>query len=103
MRERPLSETHAVLWTVIVVAAVFDIVTTLVGLGQGLREGNLIARAFIATYGPSGVGWLKFVALVILVIVWGMLPDRSATVVLAGFAVISLLVVALNAFTLMGL
>lgn len=102
VRWRDLSETHAVLWTVIIVAAVFDIVTTLVGLQVGLQEGNAIARAFIATYGTPGIGGLKFAALVILVVTWAVLPDRPATIVLGGFAVVSLAVVAMNALTLLG-
>ena len=101
--ERQLSESHAVLWTVIIIASVFDIVTTLVGLHHGLEEGNAVARAFIETYGTPGTGLLKFAALVVLVVSWGLLPDRQATLVLAGFAVISLLVVALNAMTLLSI
>ncbi len=101
-RGRDFPETHAVLWTVIIVAAVFDIVTTLVGLNVGLAEGNAVARAFIATYGTSGIGGLKFAALVILVVTWAVLPDRPATIVLAGFAIVSLTVVAVNALALMG-
>lgn len=97
---RRLSESHAVLWTVVILASVFDIVTTIVGLDQGLREGNTVARAFIATYGAPGVGLLKFSALVLVVLLWAALPDRYATVVLATFAWVSLLVVAVNAVTL---
>lgn len=97
---RTLNENHAVLWTVIITSAVLDILTTMVGLGIGLDEGNAVARAFIATYGLTGIGWLKFAALVVLVITWAVLPDRRSTVVLVGFAVVSLLVVALNALTL---
>lgn len=98
--ERVLTENHAVLWTVIITAAVLDVITTMVGLGIGLAEGNTVARAFIATYGLSGIGWLKFAALVVLVLTWAFLPDRRSTVVLHGFALVSLLVVALNAVTL---
>ena len=98
--ERDLTENHAVLWTVIITAAVLDVVTTMVGLGIGLSEGNAVARAFIATYGLSGIGWLKFAALVVLVLTWAFLPTRRSTVVLHGFALVSLLVVALNAVTL---
>lgn len=97
---RDLTESHAVLWTVIIVAAVLDVVTTMAGLGIGLEEGNAVARAFIATYGHWGLGGLKFSALVLVTLAWGILPDRRATIVLTGFAVISLLVVALNAVTL---
>ncbi|WP_336001543.1 DUF5658 family protein [Halorientalis halophila] len=101
--ERDLPESHTVLWTVIVVAAVFDVVTTMVGLAAGLEEGNRVARAFLTTYGDAGIGLLKFAALVALVIAWYVLPDREAELVLAGFAVISLLTVTLNALTLLSL
>jgi uncharacterized membrane protein len=97
---RQLSESHAVLWSVVILASVFDIVTTSVGLEQGLQEGNGVARAFIATYGTPGIGLLKFSALVVVVLLWAALPDRYATVVLATFAWVSLLVVAANAVTL---
>lgn len=98
---RPLPESHAVLWTVVITASIFDIVTTIVGLANRLEEGNAVARAFIATYGTPGIGLLKFSALVLLVVAWTiLLNDRHATQVLAAFAVISLLTVALNAMTL---
>jgi len=74
--ERDLSESHAVLWSVVILASVFDIVTTIVGIGL-----------------------LKFSALVL----WAVLDDERATVVLAVFAVLSMLVVALNAITLAAL
>jgi hypothetical protein len=101
--ERVLTESQAVLWGVILVAAVFDVLTTMRGLALGLSEGNAVARAFLDTYGTPGIGLLKFVALVLLVLSWWVLPDRSATIVLAGFAVISLLTIALNALTLAAL
>ena len=101
--ERHLTETHAVLWSVVIVASVFDVLTTMSGLHHGLEEGNLVARAFIETYGTPGIGLLKFSALVLLVITWAVLSDRRATYVLTGFAVISLLTVALNAITLAGI
>ena len=100
MVERHLSLSHAVLWSVVILASMFDIVTTIVGLGLGLREGNAVARAFIATYGTPGIGLLKFSALVVVVLLWAILPDRYATIVLSVFAWVSLLVVAANALTL---
>ena len=61
---------------------------------------NAVARAYLSTYGDPGIALLKFAALVLLVVAWKVLPNREATVVLAGFASISLLTVALNAMTL---
>jgi hypothetical protein len=100
LADQPLPETDGVLWTVVIVASVFDVVTTMVGLGLGLQEGNAVARAFIDTYGSVGIGGLKLAGLIVLVFAWAGLEDRSATIVLAGFAVLSLLVVLLNAITL---
>lgn len=97
---RQLSESHAVLWSVVAVASVFDVVTTMVGIERGLGEANAVAAAFIETYGTPGIGLLKFVALVVVALLWVVLPERYATAVLAGFALVSLLVVGLNAFTL---
>lgn len=101
--ERRLTESHAVLWSVIIVAAMLDVVTTMTGLSRGLQEGNAVARAFIETYGQVGIGLLKFAALFVLVVSWRSLPDRAATVVLAGFAAVSLVTVALNVLTLLAL
>ena len=98
--ERQLSESHTVLWAVVILASLFDVVTTIVGLGIGLSEGNAVARAFIATYGTPGIGLLKFSALVVVVVCWAWLDDRRATAVLSGFAVVSVVVVALNAASL---
>ncbi|MBX0324139.1 DUF5658 family protein [Halomicroarcula sp. F13] len=101
--ERQLSESHAVLWTVVILASLFDIVTTIVGLERGLTEGNAVARAFVETYGTPGIGLLKFSALVLVVVCWAWFDDRRATAVLAAFALVSLLVVASNALTLASL
>jgi hypothetical protein len=101
-RKRDLTESQAVLWSVVIVASVFDVLTTITGLEHGLGEGNAVARAFIDTYGTPGVGLLKFVALVGLVVAWSRLPDREATVALAGFSVVAVLTIALNSLTLLG-
>jgi hypothetical protein len=99
----PLSETDAVLWAVVIVASVFDIVTTIVGIEHGATEGNSVAVAFLETYGTTGIGLLKFSALVIVTLSWWRLDDRRASVVLLAFALVSLLVVFLNALTLASL
>lgn len=100
--ERTLPESDAVLWTVIVLASMFDVITTIVGVGQGFDEGNAVAVAFMDAYGASGIGLLKFSALVVVVVLWAALPERYGTVVLQAFALVSLLVVGLNALTLAG-
>jgi len=103
LEPRPLPEADAVLWTVVLVGSAFDIVTTMVGTASGLSEGNAVARAFMATYGTPGIGALKLVALVVLLIAWQYLAEESASIVLAGFALITLVVVGLNTLTLAGL
>lgn len=97
---RTLTESHTVLWSAVIVASAFDVVTTMTGLAYGLEEGNAVAEAYLLTYGDPGIALLKFGALVALVLAWKSLPDREATLVLAGFASISLVTVALNAMTL---
>jgi hypothetical protein len=98
--ERELSEEHAVLWTVVITASIFDVVTTMVGLMRGFDEGNAVAQAFIQTYGTPGIGLLKLSGLILLVVSWAVLPERPAGHVLLAFAFISLLTVALNTVTL---
>jgi uncharacterized membrane protein len=101
--ERQLSESHTVLWAVVILSSLFDVVTTIVGMERGLGEGNAVARAFIETYGTPGIGLLKFSALLVVVLAWALFDDRRATAVLVGFALVSLVVVALNAMTLASL
>ena len=97
---RFLSVTDTLLWTVVIITSVFDILTTMVGLNHRLEEGNVVAEAFIATYGMPGIGLLKFSALVLLAISWAILFDRHATKLLAAFGVISLATVTWNVMTL---
>lgn len=99
----PLSESHAVLWSVVLVSSVFDVVTTIVGVAHGASEANTVAVAFLETYGTPGIGLLKFSALVVVTILWWRLSDTRATAVLMAFALVSLAVVAANALTLASL
>lgn len=97
---RSLPESDAVLWAVVILASVLDVITTMVGLERGFAEGNAVARAFIEVYGSPGIGLLKFVALVVVVLAWALLPERYGTTVLQATAIVSLVVVALNVVTL---
>ncbi|ACV12026.1 hypothetical protein Huta_1856 [Halorhabdus utahensis DSM 12940] len=103
LEPRPLFEADVVLWTVVLVGSALDVVTTMVGTAAGLPEGNAVARAFMTTYGTPGIGALKLVALVALVIAWHYLAEQSARLVLGGFAIVTLVVVGLNTVTLAGL
>jgi len=100
--ERSLPESDAVLWAVVLLASGFDVVTTVVGVARGFPEGNAVARAFLETYGTPGIGLLKFVALVVVVVLWAVLPDRYGTTILQAVAVVWVLVVGANAVTLAG-
>lgn len=98
-----MSETDAVLWTVVLVASIADVVTTISGLALGLGEGNVVVRSMIESLGLAGFWIVKFVALVVLVVSWSALPERTATAFLAVFSLVTLSVVLHNAVTLLGL
>lgn len=99
-RERRMTRTHAVLWTVIVAATSADVVLTLVGLERGFREGNLVVAASLSSLGLAGLWLVKFAAMVWLVAGWALLSDRNATIFLALFAVVTAAVVGHNVLVL---
>ena len=101
-RERRMTRSHAVLWSVILVATVLDILTTMVGLERGLREGNVVVRTLVETLGLPGLWLVKFAAMVWLVGGWALLSDRNAAIFLALFAVVTVATVAANVVTLLG-
>lgn len=103
LHPRPLPEVDAVLWTVVLVGAALDVVTTIVGVGAGIPEGNVVAKAFLETYGSPGIGALKLTALLVLLLTWHYLEETSGRIVLMGFAVVSIVVIGLNTLTLAGL
>lgn len=96
-----MSNTHAVLWTVIVVATVGDILLTMTGLTVGLQEGNVVVSAMLAEFGLAGFWLVKFGAMLWLVAGWRLLSERNATVFLAIFAVVTLAVVGYNSITIL--
>jgi hypothetical protein len=96
-----LSPTHAVLWTVILVATVGDILLTMTGLRVGLQEGNVVVSTMLAEFGLAGLWLVKFGAMLWLVAGWRLLSERNATVFLALFAVVTLAVVAYNSVTIL--
>ncbi|KAA9409237.1 hypothetical protein EGO51_05325 [Haloarcula hispanica] len=99
--EHHLSHTHAVLWTVILVATVGDILLTMTGLTVGLQEGNVVVSRMLAEFGLAGFWLVKFGAMLWLVAGWRLLSEYNATVFLALFAVVTLAVVAYNAVTIL--
>lgn len=100
--ERRLTRTHAALWTVVLVATVLDILTTMVGLERGLQEGNVVVRAAVETLGLPGLWLVKFGAMVWLVGGWALLSDRNAAVFLGLFAAVTVATVIANVVTLLG-
>ncbi|MDS0222665.1 DUF5658 family protein [Haloarcula sp. S1AR25-5A] len=100
-REHNLSPTHAVLWTVILVATIGDILLTMTGLTVGLQEGNVVVSAMLAEYGLAGFWLVKFGAMLWLVLGWRLLSERNATVFLTLFAVVTLAVVVYNSVTIL--
>jgi len=96
-----LSATHAVLWTVILVATIGDILLTMTGLTVGLQEGNVVVNTMLAEFGLAGLWLVKFGAMLWLVAGWRLLSERNATVFLALFAVVTLAVVAYNSVTIL--
>jgi hypothetical protein len=101
-RERRMTRAHAVLWGIILAATVADVLLTMVGLAGGFREGNALVRYMVSTFGPAGLWIVKFAAMCWLVAGWSLLSDRNATVFLALFAVVTLLVVVNNAVVVLG-
>jgi len=99
---RHMTETHAVLWTVIIVATVADVVMTLTGLSTGLQEGNPVMRSMIERFGVAGLWVVKFLAMCWLVAGWAYLSEWKATVFLALFGVVTLAVVLNNAVVILG-
>ena len=100
-RGHHLPATHAVLWTVILVATVGDILLTMTGLTVGLQEGNVVVSTMLAEFGLAGLWLVKFGAMLWLVAGWRLLSERNATVFLALFAVVTLAVVVYNSITIL--
>lgn len=101
-REREMTQTHAVLWTVILVATVVDILLTLTGMRVGFQEGNVVVRAMLGAFGPAGLWVVKFAAMCWLVAGWVLLSNRKASVFLALFAIVTVVVTAHNALLFLG-
>jgi hypothetical protein len=101
-RERTMTRTHAVLWTVILVATVADILLTMVGLAAGLREGNIVVATLLGEWGLAGLWLVKFAAMLWLVAGWILLDDRNAAIFLGLFATVTTAVVVSNSLLLFG-
>jgi len=101
-RERRMTRTHVLLWSLILSTTVADILLTMMGLERGLREGNVVLAAMLSEFGLAGLWLVKFAAMAWLVAGWALLSDRNAAVFLALFATVTGAVVASNALLLFG-
>ena len=91
-----MTRTHAVLWSVILIATVADVLLTTTGLANGLREGNAVVATSLSSFGLAGLLVVKFAAMLWLVAGWTLLSDRNAAMFLALFAAVTVGVVGYN-------
>ena len=101
-RKRRLTQTHAVLWALILATTTADILLTMAGLATGFSEGNVVVAAMLDRFGLAGLFLVKFAAMVWLVGGWALLDDRNAAVFLGLFAAVTTGVVGYNAVLLFG-
>jgi len=72
-----------------------------VGVSSGLGEGNPVVGILMGAFGPAGLWVVKFLAMVWLVAGWAYLSDRNASIFLALFAIVTILVTAHNALLIL--
>lgn len=84
---RLLAGHERLIWTVVVVATLLDLSSTIYGLSQGLPEANPVARSAFERYGAVGLGGLKLLALSLAYAVWWLLPRDRAPLLPAALAV----------------
>lgn len=98
-----MTQTHAMLWAVILAATSIDIVMTMFGVEQGFQEANLFVRESMAAFGPAGLWLVKFAAMCWLVAGWALLSNRNASIFLGLFGIVTVGVVIHNALILAGI
>lgn len=101
-REREMTTTHAVLWSVILSTTVADILLTMVGLRLGLQEGNIVVHTMLSHFSLAGLWLVKFLAMCWLVAGWALLSGRNAAIFLGLFGLVTLVVVVYNATLVFG-
>jgi hypothetical protein len=99
-RQRRMTRVHGALWALILSSTVADILLTLVGTAGGLQEANAAVGVMMDAFGPAGLWFVKFLAMVWLVGGWAFLSDRNAAIFLALFATVTVLVTVYNALLL---
>lgn len=78
-----------------------DLLTTVYGLGIGLREQNPFVASVLADYGVPGLVGLKLVALAWVVVIWVGLGRRYGVAAMAGLSVPQAVAVAINVVTIL--
>lgn len=97
--DSPLRCDH-LLWSLVLLAAVGDVVLTLVGLSLCFTEANPVARAFIDATGHLGLVALKLGALVVLFAVYRFVGPLYRRTALVAFSAPQLLAVGHNGLLL---
>jgi hypothetical protein len=96
-----LGERETLVWTLAVLAALGDVVTTAYGLQVGLTEGNPVMHALIAQSGIMGLVGSKLLVIgLAFAIGTAVFDDNRRVVVPLGLAIPWLLVTATNAILL---
>lgn len=66
------------LWWAMVLTAVLDAITTMVGMNMGLIEGNFIMSYFISTFGLAlGLAMVKVVAILAITVIVRYAPSEE--------------------------
>jgi hypothetical protein len=84
-------------WAIILALAAADIALTVVGRQACLTEHNPFAQWVVITFGPLGLVGLKTVALALLAVMTGFLPQRYERAALSGFGLTQFAAVGWNA------
>jgi len=82
-------------------AVLGDLVTTVYGLGIGLREQNPFVLAVLSHYGVAGLVGLKLVAVSWVAIIWHVLGRRYGVAAMGGLALPQGIAVTLNVLTIL--
>lgn len=88
-------------WAVGVAAVLGDLLTTVYGLGIGLREQNPFVVAVLADYGVAGLVGLKLLAVSWVAVVWFGLGRRYGVAAMAGLTLPQTVAVAINVVTIL--
>lgn len=94
--DAPSIDGERMLWGIVVIVMLLDVLTTAVGLGMGLHEGNTLVSAAIAAFGIPGLLLVKGIVLALAATVAVSIPDRVSPVVPLGLALPTTIAVTIN-------